>query len=100
MAETQARRTAAEARMVPGPQRQRLSLKEITQRLTAMHDVIGSLATADPADKATMYAQAGLSMTYHPATGRVDVEARPLSGMSVIRCPRGICTQKPLCAVW
>jgi site-specific DNA recombinase len=89
MAETQARRTAAEARMVPGPQRQRFSIEEIIRRLNAMRDVIGTLATADAAEKATMYGQVGLSMTYHPAARRVDVQARPLSGMYVKRCPRG-----------
>jgi len=36
MAETQARRTAAETRMRPGPQRQRISREEITRRLAAI----------------------------------------------------------------
>ena len=49
--------------MVPGPARHRFSIEEIIRRLTAMRDVIGTLATADAAEKATMYAQVGLSMT-------------------------------------
>ena len=36
-----------------------------------------------------MYGQLGLSLTFHPDAGRVDVKARPLSVMYVRRCPRG-----------
>jgi site-specific DNA recombinase len=89
MAETQARRTAAEARMHPGPQRVRISREEITRHLAEMRDVTSALATAALADKATLYGQLGLSLTYHPDAKRVDVKAEPMSGMYVKRCPRG-----------
>jgi site-specific DNA recombinase len=98
MAETQARRTAAETRMRPGPQRQRISREEIIRRLTAMRDVTNALTGAAPADKVTMYGQLGLSLTYHPEAKRVNVTARPMSDMYVRKCPRGECTQKPMCA--
>jgi site-specific DNA recombinase len=88
MAETQALHAAAETRMHSAPQRQSLSREEIMRRLTAMRDIVGTLATADPVDKATMYAQVGLSLIYHPDAMRVDVKARPMSGMRIKRCPR------------
>jgi hypothetical protein len=42
----------------------------------------------DPADKATVYAQFGLSLKYNPSAARVNVTARPLSDMYVEKCPR------------
>lgn len=81
MAETQARRSAAESRMHAGPQRPRFSRDEIIRHLAAIGDVASALATSDPADKATMYGQLRLSLTYHPAAMRVDVTVRPLSDM-------------------
>jgi hypothetical protein len=68
MAETHARRAAAEARMRPGPQRLRLGREEITRHLAAIGDVTSVLATA---------------------AATVTAEARPLSNMYVKRCPRG-----------
>ncbi|MGO8887765.1 MAG: hypothetical protein ACLPUO_29355 [Streptosporangiaceae bacterium] len=96
MAETQARRSAAEARMHAGPLRVRISREEITRRLAEMRDVASALATAAPADKAAMYGQLGLSLTYHPDARRVDVKAQPMSGMYVKRCPRGDLTRSPI----
>jgi site-specific DNA recombinase len=81
MAETQARRAAAKARMQPRPQRLRLSREEITRHLAAIGDVTSVLATGNPADKASLYGQLGLSLTYHPDTSKVDVKAQPLSAM-------------------
>jgi site-specific DNA recombinase len=89
MAETQALRSAAESRMQPGPQHPRISREEITRHLAAMGDVTSTLATASPADKATMYSQLGMSLTYHPGDMRVDVAIRPLPDMYVRECPRG-----------
>lgn len=89
IAETQAQRTIAESRLSRGPQLPRLTREEITQRLATIGDVTSKLAAADPADKASLYGQLGLSLTFHPDAGRVDVKARPLSVMYVKRCPRG-----------
>jgi hypothetical protein len=88
MAETQARQAAAETRMRPGFQRPRISREEISRHLATMGDVTSALAIASPADKATMYGQLGLSLTYHPSAMRVNVTARPLSDMYVRKCPR------------
>jgi hypothetical protein len=88
MAETQARRNAVESRMRPGSQRVRISREEITRYLAAMGDVTSALSTASPAEKATMYGQLGLSLTYHLGAMRVDVAARSLSDKYVKMCPR------------
>jgi hypothetical protein len=37
----------------------------------------------DRSDKASLHGQLGLSLTYHPDAGQVNVEARPLSVMYV-----------------
>ena len=89
IAETQPRRTAAKARMRPGPQRARISREEITHHRAEIRDVASALATADPTDKATLYGQLGLSLTYHPNAKRINVKAQPMSGMYIKRCPRG-----------
>jgi site-specific DNA recombinase len=47
------------------------------------------LSEADPADKADVYGQLGLTLTYDPAARRVKAEARPESIMYVGTCPRG-----------
>jgi hypothetical protein len=73
----------------PGPQRLRLSREEITRHLAAIGDVTSVLATGNPADKAPLYGQLGLSLTYHQAATTVKVEARPLTVMYVKECPRG-----------
>jgi hypothetical protein len=54
------------------------------------------LSEADPADKAEVYQQLGLSLTYDPAAKRVKAEARPESIMYVGKCPRTECTQKTM----
>ncbi len=47
------------------------------------------LSEADPADKAEVYGQLGLTLTYDPAGRRVKAEARPESIMYIGTCPRG-----------
>jgi site-specific DNA recombinase len=96
MAETQARRSAAETRMRPGPQRQRLTREEIMRRLAAMRDVTSVLATAAPTEKTTIYGQLGLSLTYRPDGRRVDVKIRPMSGM-YLESVRGPSRRLPTC---
>jgi len=46
------------------------------------------LKDADPADKAEIYSQLGLTLTYHPNEKRVVAEARPASIVYVGACPR------------
>jgi hypothetical protein len=89
MTETQAQRAAAEIRLSPSPSRpKRMTRDQITGLVNGMHDLITVLASADPADKADIYGQLGLELTYHPVERRAEVKARPAS-MYVRMCPRG-----------
>jgi site-specific DNA recombinase len=89
MAETQLRRTAAETRLQPGVARQRLTREQLTSIVTAMRDLTAVLDSAAPADKAEIYGQLGLVLTYHPEARTVKVKATPTASMYVRRCPRG-----------
>jgi site-specific DNA recombinase len=88
MAETQIRRTAAEIRLQPGAPRQRLTREQLTSLVTAMRD-LSSVLTADAADRAEIYGQLGLALTYLPEARKVNVEARPSTAIYVRKCPRG-----------
>jgi hypothetical protein len=89
MAEVQAQRTVAEARLRQGSGRQRMTTEEITRVVSSLRELMSVLAAADPADKAQIYSQLGLALTYHPGSQTVRAEARPLP-MYVRKCPRGI----------
>ena len=74
IAEVQRERKNLEAllgRSVPGGQ---LSKAEVKALVTALRDIVGVLSNAEPADKAELYAELGVNLTYHP-DGRVAVEA-------------------------
>ena len=91
IAETQARKLAAWARLgsLAGAAPARLTSQEITAMVTAISDVVTVLASADPADKAELYGQLGLRLTYNP--GRRTVTARAEVGRICTKgsCPRG-----------
>ncbi|MGH3251922.1 MAG: recombinase family protein [Trebonia sp.] len=89
MNETQAKRAAAESRLRKPSGRRRMTRDEITSLVKAVGDVMQVLKDADPADKAEIYSQLGLTLTYHPNEKRVVAEARPASIMYVGACPRG-----------
>lgn len=57
--------------------------------IKALGDLMTVLSEADPADKAEVYGQLGLTLTYDPAARRVKAEARPESIMYIGTCPRG-----------
>ena len=88
--ETQAKRAAAEARLRQRPAgRRRMTREEITSMIKALGDLMTVLSEADPADKAELYGQLGVTLTYDPAARRVKAEARPESIMYVGTYPRG-----------
>jgi site-specific DNA recombinase len=89
MNETQAKRAAAQARLAKPAGRRRMTQDEITSLVKALGDAMQVLKDADPADKAEIYGQLGLTLTYHPDEKRVVAEARPASIMYVGACPRG-----------
>jgi hypothetical protein len=60
-----------------------MTREEITSLVTALGDLMQVLRDADPADKAEVYCQLGLTLTYHPEDKRVIAEARPETIMYV-----------------
>lgn len=54
----------------------RLSADDIKALVASLYDIAATLAAADPADKAEVYAEMGIDITYHQ-DGRVVVESRP-----------------------
>ncbi|WP_239342452.1 recombinase family protein, partial [Frankia sp. CiP3] len=82
-------RAAAQARLRATTGRQRMTEQEITDVVTAMGDIVTVLGEADPADKAEIYTQLGLQLTYEPGAHRVIAEAKPPTIMYERECPRG-----------
>jgi site-specific DNA recombinase len=85
IAEVQAQRRAAEARLQHQPERRRLSHDELSQLVTSLHDLGRAVADAGPADKSEIYRQLGLTLTYHP-TGperKVKATVKPSQAMYV-----------------
>jgi len=83
MNETQAKRAAARARLSKLARRRRMTRDEITSLMRAIGDVMQVLKHAGPADKAAIYRQLGLTLTYHPDEKRVVAEAQYRSECSV-----------------
>ncbi|ABD11403.1 hypothetical protein Francci3_2029 [Frankia casuarinae] len=63
--------------------------QEIHDMVTAVGDIVAVLTEADPADKAEIYTQLGLQLTYEPGAHRVIAEAKPQGIMYERECPRG-----------
>ena len=61
-------------RAVPGG---KLTKSQARALVEALRDIVDVLAEADPEDKADLYAELGVSLTYH-TDGRVAVEALPV----------------------
>jgi site-specific DNA recombinase len=93
--ETQARKLAAEGRLrlhagirhvSPG----QMSKEEITTIVNAVTSLITVLRDADPQDKAEIYSQLGLRLTYHPSPRTVSARAEPRRPCTKGWCPRGV----------
>jgi site-specific DNA recombinase len=89
--ETQARKLAAEAQLRTfGAQApRRLTKEEIQVLINAITDVITVLRDADPQDKAALYGQLGLKLTYNPGAKTVTARARLGDTCTKRSCPRG-----------
>ncbi len=59
----------------------RLTKNEVKALVASLHDMVAVLEDADPADKAAVYAELGISMTYHPDGGSSSRRSR-----RVVRC--------------
>jgi len=75
-----------------------MSPDDIARIVAELGDLAAVLASADAAQKADVHGLLGLKLTYRPAEATVTAEARPADPMYVRKCPRGECTQKPMCA--
>ncbi|WP_347177121.1 recombinase family protein [Parafrankia sp. EAN1pec] len=82
-------RAAAQARLRPTTGRRRMTEQEISDIVAAAGDIVAVLADADPSDKAEIYTQLGLELTYEPGGNRVIAEAKPPAIMYEGECPRG-----------
>jgi DNA invertase Pin-like site-specific DNA recombinase len=88
-------RTAAQARLRTTTGRGRMTAQEIKELVTALGGIVAVLAEADPADKAEVYEQLGLHLTYEPGPQRVIAEAKPPTIMYRRGCPRADSTTTP-----
>ncbi|MFE9191039.1 recombinase family protein [Micromonospora sp. NPDC007208] len=87
IAQTQAERTRAETELHTGTSAalRRMTQAEITALVHALGNIVTVLRDADPADKAEVYRQLGLRLTYHPAAQTVHAE----TDLSAHRGPMG-----------
>ncbi|MDT3446456.1 zinc ribbon domain-containing protein [Pseudofrankia sp. BMG5.37] len=83
-------RAAAQARLRATTGRKRMTEDEITDLVAAVGDIVAAVAEVDPADKAEIYAQLGLQLTYEPGAQRVIAEAMPPAIMYEGECRWGI----------
>jgi hypothetical protein len=56
---------------------QRMTQDQISDLVSRLGDVMAVLHEADPTDRAEVYRQLGLRLTYHPAEQKVRVQAQP-----------------------
>ncbi len=54
-----------------------MTQEQITTLVQQLGDIITALADADPTDRAEVYQQLGLRLTYHPDQQKVRVQAQP-----------------------
>jgi len=101
--ETQARKLAAEARLRAAtgtrPGRERMTKEQIAATVTAISDLMQALRYATTEDKAEIYAGLNLQLTYNPGERTVAVRAEVGQTYTKGSCPRGDCTQIPMCPV-
>jgi hypothetical protein len=73
-----------------------MSREEITAIVNAITSLITVLRDADPHDKAEIYGQLGLRLTYHPSPRTISARAEPGRPCTKGSCPRGEHTHKPM----
>jgi site-specific DNA recombinase len=73
--ETTAERARFVARTRPATPRASMTCEQIASIVSALGDILAVLKDADPADKAEIYSQLGLRLTYQPGQRIVRAEA-------------------------
>lgn len=90
MAETQARRAEAAARIKVRPPQHRMTKDQIRNLVERLGDIRSVLAAADPDRKAEVYRQLQLHATYHPGKRLVRIETSlDAHSWGYGKCPRG-----------
>ncbi|MGR6320810.1 recombinase family protein [Micromonospora soli] len=91
IAQTQTERARAEAELDAnaGNSPRQMSRAEIRDLVTALGDIAAALRDADPADKAEVYRQLGLRLTYQPETQTVRASVDLSAHRGVMVCVRG-----------
>ena len=84
----QAEKATAEAELRQLTGRRTMTTNEINTVVKALSGIASILHTADPADKAEVYQQLGLKLTYKPGLRIIEAEANP-NGSCTSLCPRG-----------
>ncbi|MGB2566931.1 hypothetical protein ACPFP2_00535 [Micromonospora citrea] len=87
IADVQAEQVTAEATLRRLTGRRTMSPDEIQQVVEALGNITAVLRDANPADKALIYRELGLTLTYRP-TARTDPPRRPQVD-HVLNCVRG-----------
>jgi hypothetical protein len=73
-----------------------MTTEEINNLVATIGNILAVLRDADPADKAQIYTNLGLRLTYQPGQNKVIAEAAPPAIMYEGSCPRG--TRPPGCS--
>ncbi|WLS43305.1 hypothetical protein Q3V37_17995 [Micromonospora profundi] len=94
IADVQAEQVTAEAKLRRLTGRQTMSTDEIRHIVETLGNITAVLRDADPADKALIYRELGLNLTYLPTARTVSAQANP-SGSCTKLCPRGDTNQCP-----
>jgi hypothetical protein len=77
IAETQAQKVAARTEIRSATRQCRMTRDEIAAIVAALGDLVRVIHDADPADKADLYAQLGLTLTYRPQKRLVEASVTP-----------------------
>ncbi|WP_435091172.1 zinc ribbon domain-containing protein [Micromonospora aurantiaca (nom. illeg.)] len=88
IADVQAEQVTAEASLRRLTGRRTMSPDEIRHIVETLGNITTVLRDADPADKALIYRELGLTLTYRPTARTVSAQATP-SGSCTELCPRG-----------
>lgn len=86
--ETQAERQAAERELHAATPTSGLTVDEVLDMLTGLGDVARRLAHTQAKDKAALYRELGMRLTYEPGSRRVTVEIRTTPAMGKRTCRR------------
>ncbi|WP_229688234.1 recombinase family protein [Micromonospora yangpuensis] len=88
IADVQAEQVTAEADLRRLTGRRTMNPDEIRHIVKSLGNITNVLRDADPKDKARIYRELGLTLTYRPTTRIVSAQATP-SGSCTSLCPRG-----------